>query len=109
MRKQAREKEDTGKNRGSPYRAVTPPRVGRVKLRCQGKRNQKRNDEPAIVQPEFDSKDCRQLNLRFHGGPPCRRGTHRRLKSSVAEPLGRMITFVEWFSSRVLSDLHRFR
>lgn len=52
--------------RDYPSQAVTPTRIIFLKMSDEREGDQHRDDEPTVVQPNFDAEDTTQLNLRLH-------------------------------------------
>jgi hypothetical protein len=59
-------KEQGCNNRHAPDYAPAPVRMRRPEMPCELERNQQSDDQPAVVQSNFDAEDSAQFNLRFH-------------------------------------------
>jgi len=63
MRQQTGEKENGGQNRRAPYDLLAPVPVGLPETLGQRHSNENGDDEPAIVQPDFNAEDASELDL----------------------------------------------
>ena len=66
MHQQGNKETETGDDGRGPDHAATPLRRNRMKMICQGKSNQQRNDEPAIVQSNRYAGNASEFDLCPH-------------------------------------------
>lgn len=66
MQKEGYEEQHRGDEGGSPDRDWAPYRVDGVKMCSEGKCNQEGDDEPAVMQADFDSANTSELDLGSH-------------------------------------------
>src|SRR5580704_13081161 len=87
MQQKRDEEQDRRRHGQAQDNAIAPLRIAGMKLGGKRKHNQEGDEKPAIVQPNFDSKDSSELNLRSQVGyllpsirPPVRGPTRFNLR-----------------------------
>jgi hypothetical protein len=68
MQQKRDEEEDRRRHGQAQDNGIAPLRIAGMKLGGKRKHNQEGDEKPAIVQPNFDSKDSAELNLRSQVG-----------------------------------------
>src|SRR5436853_5034957 len=77
MQQKRDEKQDRRRHGQAQDNAIAPLRIAAMKFGGKRKHNQEGDQKPAIVQPNFDSKDSSELDLRSQVGYLLR-SAHRR-------------------------------
>lgn len=77
MQQERDEEQDRRRHGQAQDNAIAPLRIAGMKFGEKRKHNQEGDEKPAIVQPDFDSKDSSELDLRLQVGYLLR-SAHRR-------------------------------
>jgi hypothetical protein len=70
MKHDCGKEQDGGDDCDTPSQTVTPAGIVLLKVSRKGERDQKSNDEPTVVQADFDAKNASEFDLSPHGKAP---------------------------------------
>src|SRR5579859_3299667 len=81
------EEQDCRRHGQAQDKAIAPLRIAGMKLGGKRKHNQEGDEKPAIVQPNFDSKDSSELDLRSQPRYLLRSVRRARLGTAIELPV----------------------
>src|SRR5208282_6672920 len=69
VQQQADEEQYSGEQRSHPDLALTPIRICLTEVFAEGEHDQGSDDEPAVVQPDLNSRDSSECDVGLHPQP----------------------------------------